>query len=234
MRFFYLSAALFLYAAPLHSQSTLSLYFSLQMDGKPLELGPLLYHSATGDIFQVDVLRFYITGVQLQRKDGTMFTEKDSYHLVDAEDSSTQHLVLKNIPAGRYTSLSFQIGTDSLTNVAGAMGGDLDPTKGMYWAWNTGYINFKIEGKSDACKTLHHAFEFHIGGYMPPCPTVRRIVLPLKKIKVSPKKVIMLQVNTDLAAFFNPIHLDKTNQVMIPCQQAALLADYFKNVFSVQ
>ena len=26
--------------------------------------------------------------------------------------------------------------------------GDLDPLKGMYWTWQSGYINFKIEGSS--------------------------------------------------------------------------------------
>jgi hypothetical protein len=35
----------------------------------------------------------------------------------------------------KYDQIQFQLGIDSLTNVSGAMGGDLDPTKGMYWTW---------------------------------------------------------------------------------------------------
>lgn len=227
-----LSAAL-LFAAPLFSQGTLSLTFSPTLAEKPLELGKKLYHSATGDSFQVNALRFYITGIELQGTDGTIFIEKDSYHLIDAEDSSTQTIMLKNVPDGRYDAIRFNIGTDSVTNVSGAMGGDLDPTKGMYWAWNTGYINFKIEGKSDVCKTLHHAFEFHVGGYMPPHPTVRQIILPLKKVKITAQKDVGIQIDADLALFFDQIQLSKTNQVMIPSKQAALLADDFKNIFSI-
>jgi len=42
---------------------------------------------------------------------------------------------------------------DSLANVSGAMSNDLDATKGMYWSWQSGFINLKIEGKSASCKT---------------------------------------------------------------------------------
>ena len=57
----------------------------------------------------------------------------------------------------------FQIGIDSLTNVSGDLDGDLDPALGMYWAWNSGYINMKLEGKSSSCKSVKKEFQFHIG-----------------------------------------------------------------------
>ena len=71
--------------------------------------------------------------------------------------SSLALQIPSNIP---FSKLKFQLGIDSLTNVSGAMGGDLDPTKGMYWTWQSGYINMKIEGKSNSCKTRKNQFQF--------------------------------------------------------------------------
>ncbi len=213
---------------------TVSITIATQFSGQPLMLGNKLYHTANGDSLLLDAFRFYISGVELTGKGHARFVEKDSYHLVDAEESGTQTIVLQDVSAGLYDSLSFYVGTDSLTNVSGAMGGDLDPTLGMYWAWNSGYVNIKIEGRSKACKTLHHAFEFHIGGYMPPYQTLRRVVLPLNKFQVQENATALIEVEADLAKFFSHIQLATTNQVMIPSKLAGQLADYFKGVFQIR
>lgn len=206
-----------------------------QMDGVPLILNDRLYRTPNGDSLYVDVLRFYLTSVQLVGNAKTRrFVEKDSYHLFDAKETGGHTIALNNVPAGRYDSLCFFVGTDSLTNVSGAMGGDLDPTKGMYWAWNSGYINVKLEGRSKSCKTRHNVFEFHIGGYMPPHQTVRRVVLPLKKIAIRENGTTNVRLVVDLEKFFSQIRLAETNMVMIPSKQAAQLADWFTTVFKLE
>ncbi len=210
----------------------LTLSFRPAFSGQSLVLNEQMYASANGDSLSVEVLRFYISGIELKGATAS-FQEKNTCHLIDAEDEKTRAIVLENVPAGDYESLIFHVGTDSLANVSGAMDGDLDPTLGMYWAWNSGYINTKIEGRSNACPTLHHAFTFHIGGYMPPHQTLRRVEMPLKNVRISKDAPADIQVQVDVAQFFNRIHLNKTNQVMIPSQQAALMADYFKSVFSL-
>lgn len=202
-----------------------------RVNGQPLALGGRLYRSPAGDSLYVDLLRFYISAVRLQGPDGS-YSEPGSYHLIDAEEDDSQTIVLKNVPAGRYTTLSFLVGTDSLTNVSGALGGDLDPTKGMYWAWNSGYVNVKIEGRSDACPTRFHDFQFHIGGYMLLHATARAVVLPLKPAIISENTTTRIHVTADLERFFGKIKLAHTNSVMIPSGEAAMLADYFKDVFS--
>lgn len=215
-------------------EGTLEIIFQLQMDGKPLALGDSCYLTSNGDRIFIDQFRFYVSALELQGKSNGAFRESDSYHLVDAEERRSQTLILKNVPPGRYESLFFNIGTDSLINVSGAMGGDLDPTKGMYWAWNSGYINFKIEGRSNSCNTLHSAFEFHVGGYMPPNQTLRPVVLPLKNLVVPEQGQASIVVQVDLAKFFSQIRLETTNQVMIPSKTATQLADYFTTVFSIE
>jgi hypothetical protein len=59
-------------------------------------------------------------------------------------------------------------GVDSLTQVSGAMHGDLDPQHGMYWAWQSGYIAVKMEGRYTDATGKSRAFTFHLGGYRTP------------------------------------------------------------------
>jgi hypothetical protein len=201
--------------------------------GKSLELGNTLYHSSNGDSLYVDVLRFYITDMTLHQKKLVKFKEPLSCHLIDAEEPGSQTINLQQVPVGRYDAISFNIGTDSSTNVSGAIGGDLDPTLGMYWAWNTGYINLKIEGRSNSCNTRNHTFEFHVGGYLPHFQTLRRVTLPLKNYHVNKNEQSSLNLQLELTHFFDQISLKNTNQVMIPSLIATQLANYFQSTWSV-
>jgi len=200
--------------------------------GQELILQHQLYYLSNGDSLYLDRLRFYISGLQLRGK-RLVFSENDRYHLLDAEEARSLRIDLSEVPAGDYDTLRFCIGTDSLVNVSGAQSGDLDPIAGMYWAWNSGYINVKMEGRSSACQTLHHAFEFHLGGYLPPYPTLRQVILPLR-IRVLANQTASIRVEADLMKFFDRLDIRTTNQVTIPGQAAAQMADYFQNIFRVK
>ena len=56
------------------------------------------------------------------------------------------------------------LGVDSVLNYNGVHEGALDPINGMYWTWQTGYINCKLEGNI-ICDSSRKSFEYHIGGY---------------------------------------------------------------------
>ena len=77
----------------------------------------------------------------------------------------------------RFNTIAFNLGIDSITNVSGAQGGDLDPTKGMYWAWQSGFINIKLQGTSNSCPPPKNEFEFHLGGYQYPFNSLQTIIL---------------------------------------------------------
>ena len=96
--------------------------------------------------------------------------EINFYQLVNAENDKSLQLDFEEIGSN-----TFYLGVDSLTNSNGAMGGDLDPTKGMYWTWQSGYINVKIEGKYSGCNTRNNKFQFHLGGYQNPFQTIQKI-----------------------------------------------------------
>ncbi|MEY3499860.1 MAG: hypothetical protein RL308_1529, partial [Bacteroidota bacterium] len=123
----------------------------LNFRDKPLELNKK-YISESKDTLQIDVFRFYISNIKLQFSDESTYSEENSYHLIDIENPNSLRIPIQKNSEKVIKKVVFSIGVDSLTSVLGAMSGDLDPTKGMYWAWQSGFINMKIEGKSSSCK----------------------------------------------------------------------------------
>jgi hypothetical protein len=60
---------------------------------------------------------------------------------------------------------NFRFGVDSMLQENGVGEGDLDPINGMYWTWNSGYIQMKLEGKFIVDTITSKKFEYHIGGF---------------------------------------------------------------------
>ncbi len=197
-------------------------------NNKPLILEKEKYHTQNGDSIYIDRFRFYISSLKLYFANGNIFEEKNSYHLIDAEDSLRLFFKLPDVPQEQITKIEFNIGVDSLANVSGALGGDLDPVNGMYWAWNSGYINAKLEGRSKSCKTLHNTFEFHIGGYLNPYKSIQHVSLPLNN---NSNKIIL---KANAAAWFKNIQLNQTNKIVMPNAQALMMAENYKLMFEAQ
>ena len=125
-----------------------------------------------------------------------------------------------------YDHIRFNLGIDSITNSGGVLGGDLDPIKAMYWTWQSGYINFKIEGYASSSTAKNHEFEFHIGGYIPPFYALQKIDLPLRNRN-------NIDIQLDFTKVFNSIDFSKTNHIMLPCIQAVDLAKILAHSFSI-
>ena len=132
--------------------------------GTTVETGDTL---AGGVVLQS--LRLYLSDFRFRLQGREVFRETDSYHLIDQDVPESMQF---RIPVSMYDEIRFSLGIDSLTNVSGAYGGDLDPTKGMYWTWNSGYINVKLEGVSPNSKGKNGEFGLHLGGYMHPFQTL--------------------------------------------------------------
>ena len=175
------------------------------------------YISDSKDTLQIDVFRFYISNIKLHYLDESSYSEENSYHLIDIENPHSLQIPILKKSEKTITKVEFSIGVDSLASVSGAMSGDLDPTKGMYWAWQSGYINMKIEGTSSSCKTRKNKFQFHIGGYLKPNYAIRTI--ELKPINSN------LEINVDVAEIFKDINLKEINSIMIPGTKAMEVAE---------
>lgn len=170
-----------------------------------------------GKEIQFSTLRFYLSGFSLFYNDSMVWQETNSYHLIDAAQPESQTWELELPKDLTYNTMRFNIGIDSTTSCSGAMGGDLDPTKGMFWSWNSGYINFKLEGNYADCPSRNHQFEYHLGGYAHPYATLQQLM-----VAAAPDKPIDLHM--DLARFLNGLNLEKEYRVMSPGLKAFEMA----------
>ena len=158
--------------------------------------------------FEVTKFRFYISNIILN--DSIVPSQAHAY-LIEPKNKKTLRV---SIPKDvNIKSIKFLVGTDSTLNTAGILEGDLDPIKGMYWAWNTGYINLKLEGKNG-----EEHFEYHVGGYMSPFATVREFQTEINTNK--------LTFGIDLDTFLKEANQLETS-IMIPGENASKLADEF-------
>ncbi|MES2747954.1 MAG: MbnP family protein [Bacteroidota bacterium] len=202
-----------------------ALQFQLKFEESPLEFRKT-YISKNQDTLQISTFKCYISGLQLHYADQTVFTEPNSFHLLDGDAIETLSIPIVVDKSKEITKVVFNIGIDSTTSVSGALAGDLDPTKGMYWAWQSGYINMKLEGKSSSCKTRKNEFQFHIGGYKQPYYALRKIELFLINQK--------LLIAIDVAELFSEIQLSETNTIMIPGKKAMEIADKSLKMFKTE
>jgi hypothetical protein len=207
---------------------SLSLKIQINFGNKAIVLGEK-YISKKQDTLKFDELKFYLSSFEICYFEDTIFSRNNNYFLMDIDKPETLDVKLKLDTNKLIKSLKFNIGVDSLANVSGALKGDLDPVNGMYWAWQSGYINMKIEGKSNSCKTRNNKFQFHIGGYLKPNYAMREIEIPINKFQEPKLKLIM-----DFDKLFELIDLKSSNSIMIPGKNAMQIADYSTTIFRLE
>ena len=142
--------------------SSFSLFGQNEIDSLSLKINPkwnannfklnTTYISKQKDTLKITQFKFYISDFQITYDDNTILSDKKS-HLIDFEKPNTTLFAITKNYKKKIKSINFSIGVDSLNSVSGALSGDLDPSNGMYWAWQSGFINMKIEGTSSSCKT---------------------------------------------------------------------------------
>jgi|TARA_B110000967_G_C18841121_1_gene539417 hypothetical protein len=183
------------------------------------------YVSSQKDSIQFTKLKFYLTDFQLKSKEGIIKSIENSNYLIDVFNPSSLDILLNTTSFSLGDELSFNLGVSSAMNTSGAHSGALDPSNGMFWSWQSGYINFKIEGLSPSCVTRKNKFQFHIGGYQAPHNTLRRLSFILNKQTT--------QLNLNLEGFFEGTKLAVDNQVMVPGEKANELATVFFNTLTI-
>ncbi|RPD45745.1 hypothetical protein DNI29_16440 [Hymenobacter sediminis] len=181
------------------------LEFDHVVGNQALDLETTTYTNAAGNPFTVNTFNYYISNIKLTQADGTVWSETESYHLVKESDASSQQVTLQQVPAGKYTRLTFTIGVDSARNVAGAQAGALEPRNGMFWTWNSGYIFTKLEGRSEQAPG-NKALIFHIGGFKAPNNTIRTISPALPgnaPLQVQASHDLQVHLKVDVLGMFN-------------------------------
>ncbi|MEP7196350.1 MAG: MbnP family protein [Saprospiraceae bacterium] len=178
------------------------------------------------DHLSIDLIKFYLSGFQFFKNGKPVFKEENSYHLVLPAESNPFIINILNKNSQDFDEVQFNLGIDSITNVSGALGGDLDPTRGMYWTWSSGYINIKLEGRSDLCSSKTKDFQFHLGGYQSPFSTLKKV-----KLKVENSSIINIQL--DIKNLLDQIELKKLDHIMSPSEEAVRISNIVANSFSI-
>lgn len=195
------------------------------------------YKNENGDSFTVSTFNYYISNVVLTNTNGQTYVEPNSYHLVQQSDLTTTSFDLPNVPSGTYSSVTFMIGVDSLHNVSGAQSGALDPTNGMFWSWNTGYIMLKFEGNSPKSSVADGKLTFHSGGFSGPDNVLKTLTLTFPQpIEVPGTLEPHIHLQADVLSLFkspNKIDFSVLNTIHMPGTDAKNFSDNYANMFTI-
>ena len=217
---FYFILYLFFYALNINAQGTMSIRFIPKIFNEKLELNKS-YNFEDQELI-ISNFKFYITDIAFYKNDSLVAVVPKKAYLIDVLDSTS--LIISTAKTKDFNVIKFNIGVDSLTSVSGVFDGDLDPMNGMYWSWQSGYINFKLEGSSTKCPARLNKFYWHIGGYMNPFNAQREVTLATTSNE-------NIAINIQLDTLFQSIDLSTTYQVMSPGKPAIQIADEIPAIF---
>lgn len=170
-------------------------------------------------------LKFYLSHLSFYKDEKLVWQDNTAAYLMDAENEMSIKLPIKKDI--EFNAIKFGLGVDSITNVAGALDGDLDPLKGMYWTWQSGYVNFKLEGNMHNSKSEEQKFEYHLGGYSGENNSYNTIALDVEnsdKIKVS----------LDLDKFLSNWYVEAYPNIMSPGKIAVDFSKILSTCFHFQ
>ncbi|MDZ4751816.1 MAG: MbnP family protein [Flavobacteriales bacterium] len=122
-----------------------NIHVSNEVDGTPIIPGNGNYTNANGELYTVNLLKYYIGHITLIDENGNEVALND-HDLIDVADPTSLIIAKTNVPNAHYVSLRFNLGIEESHNHTGDQEGELDPIFGMIWTWDTGYIFFKHEG----------------------------------------------------------------------------------------
>jgi hypothetical protein len=217
--------------------SSLIIQFRVYANAEPLQLNRK-YKNPFGETFEISRFRFYAGKIKPIYTEPTYRKNNPSpYHLIDFSDSTSTRFEIP-VPAGDFNGVEFTLGIDSADQGSGAQTGALDPARGMFWTWNSGYQTFKIEGYSPASTQPAHVFAYHIGGYRTPYNTVWNLKLGTTNDEVyhvSSENKMIVEIPLELDYFFKgsiPLQIKKTPTCTTPGELARKISENFIGTFT--
>lgn len=210
----------------------------VQYDSVPLEFGTA-YKNYFKEEYTPTAFKFYVHDFKMINTDSgrTFELANDKYYLVDFADSASTEIKIAILPYV-YNRISFTIGVDSAQNVSGAQTDALDPAKGMFWNWNSGYIMAKLEGTSPISPQAGK-FEFHIGGFKAGESVIREIPLLFpyaQNLDLKPGKTSEMFITCDANDwFYNPWDIKIADNPVITTtgELATQVAENYSKMFTV-
>ena len=217
--------------SPKTAQKKISIFFHHRVGNTELILGDTVKNSL-GTSMVIERFRYYVSNFSVTDNKGMTTLLPVQYFLVDEEDSASKRIEL-TIPDQAVSQINFILGVDSSHNVSGIQTGALDPLKGMFWTWNSGYIMAKLEGTSETVALPGHRFTYHIGGFKKGMNVLKKITLPLPEAGNTFRE---LHISADINQWFKSateVKIAETPICHSPGALAMRIADNYSNMFSL-
>jgi hypothetical protein len=217
----------------------ITLAFVNKINDEPLVLSTKKYIGLSGESFEVEKFKYYISNIKLRNKnDGSYYIEPESYHLITPDEKSNVVNLQLEVPIAEYDLIEFGIGVDSLKNTSLSYDGDLDPNNSMAWDWKSGYKFLAFEGKFYTAATGENGggLVFHIGENK----NFTMISLALQEgttgLKVSSKeKTISIKVAIEeMWKSPNLIKFDELSEAMFGEDASKIVENYKEGMFSIE
>lgn len=227
---------------PTPDSGTVSIQIDNVVGDKPLKLNDETYTNEAGEKFSITTFNYFISNIIFTDEAGQQYVvpQDQSYFLLKAEDSLSHNFKV-SLPDGKYNSITFTIGVDSVRNtmdvskrtgVLDISGGMLS---GMYWTWNSGYIFLKLEGmcdQADVDRTGQRKFRYHIGGYggyhKPSLNNIKTVTMNFTKagtVIINKDRTSKVLMQADILKIFNG-----NTQVSIAKNSAVMFGDFSSKV----
>jgi hypothetical protein len=176
-------------------------------------------------IINISKLKFYVSHLSFYKNEKLVWQDNVAAHLMDSENDMSIKLTIKNNID--FNTIKFGLGIDSITNVSGALDGDLDPLKGMYWTWQSGYVNFKLEGTMPDKNWVNQKFEYHLGGYSGENNSYNTIFLRTENSD-------LINIQVDAGKFLSDWYVGAHLNIMSPGKIAVDFSKILASCFSVR
>jgi hypothetical protein len=199
-----------------------SILFKTVFGSEPVRWNHQEYRSSNGEKIRFSDFSFYLSEFSWYQGSEKAIHEHQRVELLRADAEKDSMRISGPLKSDR---ICFRFGLDSATQVSGRTDGALDPALGMYWAWNTGYIQCRLEGYSPESKGKKGKFEFHLGGYATPYSTSFKMCIDLSSGAENP----VIQVN--LKPLMDAVPLNKKWSVLTPGAEAWELSRLIGNSF---
>lgn len=230
-------------ATELTGENSVTLEFDNGVGSDDLLLATSSYTNSQNETLIITRLNYIVSNFRLTNDQGEIFTyEKDDSYFVTSEETGDTEVVLENIPAGTYVSITFGVGVDQEKYLQGAEGqGDfltIAEETNMMWSWQAGYKFLNYEG-SFTSETVTEATDFkvHMGSHGSSLDNYKEVTLSLDTdALVSDEMSPIIHLVADANAILdgeNKLSLTEQSVIMVSEEKSPQVATNTASMFSV-
>jgi hypothetical protein len=210
-----------------------ALYFHIHTDIDTTEVATdSVGADANGRRFSMHVGEFYVSGITLKKSDGTSYSLSANDYLL--KTIGTEAYYVDSVPAGNYTSVSFNVGIDAATNSKApssfSSSSVLSAQNPSMWFGTTteGYIFMNVQGMADTSSTHNGAVNFPISYQIGTNALLRNVSMPYQTFTVVANQIQYVHIIADYGKMLNGIDFKAHNNVS-PFNSDSLTATQIAN-----